>query len=651
MAVPRAENRADVTIGTVDYQVVPGAGNFKKDYIRVLLQEQQLGAGGATTRSDLRPIFQTSWAGGARWENPLLHDANLDAYFISEGFDMVSTPGDLVATPDKVASVANDTINDNPYVLARTPKLVYYFEAQGANMGVIKYDGTNFTADAQDFGEGAGSLPIAMCWSEPLSTIFALFEEPGVDSTVRFVTPGSAGGAVITVTNGTWEGTNIFIHNGRLMVYNGIRLYEITEPLGTPALVTIFDDGMGGDYLNGITVNTADPIIQTPGGCTLAFASAEGVYIVKNVIQNGLVTPFIYRVDRDQAGTDIGMPLATLPPGMVALDCSVHLGSLIISATSDVSTIMANDISTQGHAQTVFYHYSKQNGLATIGSALGTNPDETVYKFLGADTTRLWVGGYLRRWVYDAVRGGLHPIIKGSNSTSGGVWGSMVRTTLANQDIYMFAHTGSSGSGGSVVEHLAVHLDEAGNTDTHEIESPYFDGGIPAELKSIVGVTLMTDGIQTNETWTVTFSADDAAFGSSEVFSTVGAKTTRSNLGTALQGYRFRYKLAYTASADISTPSVVKGIVIWMVQGEVLTRWRIKLRLADSVNIENRVVRGETQQTNLETLGANQTIVVFKDKYRKTSNDTNVQVMGVAIDKESTNEGTVDVILVESPTT
>ncbi len=649
MGEPRAENRADVTIDGVAYQVIPGPGNFIKGTIRSLIQEQALTAGGAVTRSDMRPVFQTSWAGGSRWENPLLQDTNIDAYFISDGFDMVSTPGDLVAIPDSVSAASTDTIHDNPFALARTPALVYYFEPQKASMGLMLYDGATFAALTNDFGVNAAEYPISMCWDEVLSTVFALFNEDGVASRVRYITPDSAGGAVITVTGGFQEGGNIFIHNGRLMVYNGTNLIEIGDPLGTPTQTVIFNDGMGSDYLTQKTINLVDPIIPR-WSSKLSVASAEGVWIVKSVNQGGLPTPFIYRIDRDQSGTDIGIPVATLPPGTLALDIFMHLGSLIISTTSDVATIMFNDISNFGHAQTTFYHYSKQNGLATIGSALGTVPDETVYKFLGADVARLWIGGFERRWVYDAVRGGLHPIIKDSVSTGGGAWGSMVRTSISTEDIYQFAHDGSSASGGSEVQYIPLHRDEAGNTVTHELESPYFDGGLPAELKSIVGVTLMTDGLQANETYTFTFSADDAAFGSAEVFDTDGATTTKKNLGTPLQGFRFKYRLTETLSADVSTPSVVKGVIIWMVQGEFLQQWRIKLRLADSANIGNKMVRADTQQTNLEALSTNQAIVTLIDAYRKTAATTQVRVQTAVIDKSSTNEGEVDVVLVEHST-
>ena len=45
-------------------------------------------------------MFQTSWAGGMRWELPLISAENIDVYGLSEGFDMVTQPGNLYALPD-----------------------------------------------------------------------------------------------------------------------------------------------------------------------------------------------------------------------------------------------------------------------------------------------------------------------------------------------------------------------------------------------------------------------------------------------------------------------------------------------------------------------------------------------------------------------
>lgn len=642
MPTPRPENRADVTIDGVAYQVVPGEGNFLKSTVRTLLQEQNLAADGATTRSDMRPVFQTSWADGSRWERPLLSEVNITSYNISEGFDVISQPGDLYALPD-VTTIAAATINDNPEALQVSPTITYYFERQAANLGLVQWNGSSFSTLTNDFGEGAAAIPQSMCWDRARSTVFATFNEPAVDASVRFVTPDSAGGAVISIT-ASFPGANLFMWDGRLLTYNGVELREITDPLGSPALSSVFDDGMGRDWLNNIVSNTTDPILPEHWGMKLAIATAEGVFIVKNVVQQGLVTPFIYRIERTSDGQDIGTPVATLPPGTVCLNIAWHLGSLVMACSTDVQRVMLNDISANGHAETIFYQLNLKSGLGTIGSPLGPAHGpvaiETVARFLGTHGNLLYIGGFDRIWAYDAVRGGLHPLINNNVSAAFGSWGSMVNTSDGTDNAFQFFHDDSPGL-------TLPRIDEAGNTMTHQLDSNYFDGGLPAEQKTIVAVTLMTDGTQANETWTVTFSADDAAFGSAATFATDNDTTVRVNLSTPLNGFRFRYRLAYTASADVSTPSSIKGIVVWMVQGEFLQQWRIKLRLADSINIRNAVIRGETQQTNLETLSTNQSIVAFIDAYRRTAATTQIRVQSAVIDKTSPLEGVMDVVLIE----
>jgi hypothetical protein len=636
-------NRPDVTINGVDYLVVPGDEGFRKDFIRMALQSQALPGqpGQFISRPDIRPMFQTSWAGGSRWEKPLVSDIVADSYFIADGFDVIGTPGDLTALPDTEA-VASGSINANPEAIAQTPTAVYYFEAQKANLGLVKWDGTSFSTLTNDFGNAnAGDVPVAACNDPVTSSIYAVFDDGGSGtSNVRYVTPDTAGGLVIALGgNQTAPGANIFMHNGRLMVWNGRRLLEITDPLGTPAVVTVFDDGTGWDYLSTMA-SPADSIIEREWGFTTGISTAEGVYLVKNVVQEGLPTPFIYRVDRDNAGTDIGTPIATLPPGTVVTNIFMHLGSLILCATSDHVKLLQNDISAYGHAQTTFFNLSNDS-LGTIGQTLGPNPDETVHRFLGAIGPRLYVGGTKRIWVYDGVRGGLHPLIDDQVSATTGTWGSMVNTIASATDVLQFFHDDSAGL------RLRWLADEGGNTITHTLESNYFDGNLPGELKSVVAVTLMTDGIKANETWTVSLSADDAAFASVATYDTDNDTTVKKEFVTAVEGYRFRYKLAYTASADVSAPSAIKGIIFWMVPGEVVTQWRMRLDLTESLNLQNQKQSVDSMQTSLETLGANLSLVSFVDHYRATDTTHDVRVHQVSLVKETADEGMVDVTLIE----
>ncbi len=98
----RENNREDVTINGVEYMVTPGEEGYSKDFVRVQLQQQQIPGltDQFTSRPDIRPMFQTSWSGGMRWELPLVSAESIDVYGLSEGFDMVNQPGNLYALPD-----------------------------------------------------------------------------------------------------------------------------------------------------------------------------------------------------------------------------------------------------------------------------------------------------------------------------------------------------------------------------------------------------------------------------------------------------------------------------------------------------------------------------------------------------------------------
>lgn len=636
----RESNRFDATIDSIQYRFKRDGDEppWQKEYVRSGVNIQQdinQGTSQFNTRPDIRTVFQTSWAGGSRWEKPLLSQQSIDSYNISEGFDLTATPGDVIPLPD-IAAISGGTINDNPFALVVSPTVVYYFEDQKASLGLVQWNGSSFSTLSNDFGNGASDTPIAMCWNKALLTAFALFN----DGDVRYVTPDSAGGTVID--SGTpVSGSNIFMHNGRLLVYDGSTLQEVSDPLGSPALSTVYSDGLGSDALSGVTDNTTDPVTYVDWGSRLAIATSEGIYIVKNVIQEGLVTAFITRVDRDNAGTDIGIPIATLPPGMACLNIYYHLGSLVMACTPDIYRLFDNDIGDSGHIETYFYHLTNES-LGTIGSPLGPDPDESVYRFLGVNGARLYIGGTSRIWVYDAVRGGLHPLLDDDQSAAGGTWGSMANT-LATDEVLQFFHDDSPG--------LRLPLiDEGGNTMTHSLDSNYFDGNIPAEVKTVYAVTLMTDGMKSGETWTVSLSTDDGAFGSVATFTSADANTTRKAFSSTKQGYRFRYRLAYTATSDISAPSHVKGIVFHMLQGEFVTQWTLLLDGREAQNVEGQVVRPADIQSNLETLGAEDDSFTYVDEYQGDDNASThtVKLQGLQISKRTPNEIDVArVVLVE----
>ena len=636
----RETNRWDAVINGVNYRLARKEGAYRKVSGRSLLEVQQMlnQAGNQFTSSrDLRTLFQTNWSGGAQWQKPLLSDQSIDTYFTSTGFDMVTEPGNIFPTPDAVeVSTTSQLADDSPMIQIAHDE-VYYVTDQNPTE-LLKFNGTTFTQTTNDFGKSG--VPVRdLCYDAANSTVYALFN----DGDVHYLTLDTGGGAVMTSGIGSYVGACIFMHFGRLMVYDGDALLEIEDPLGTPELVTIYNDQMGPDVLDAaISSASVDQPIQRRM-CRLAVSSAEGVWIAKNVEQGGGVETFLTRIDRSNDGTDIGVPMATLSRGTAVLDLTYHLGSLVMSASSDLVAVYGNDVSSFGYPQIDMYHLTNDS-LGTIGTPNGgLAPDDAPYFFLGARKGNLYFAGTSSIWIYDAVRGGFHRRLEEDyGAAAGGAFRTIAFTMDSDGDpVEQYTHWGKD---------TVIQLDtgdEGGGTGPHTIESNYIDGNLPSELKSLVGITLMTDGIETGETWTVTIEADDGTFASAAAFTTVGAKTTYKALVTPITGYRFRYKLAWTATGDIASPSRVKGIVLHMVQGEMEIAWQLTLDLNEVRSVENTVLRPEDAVSNLETLMEKQTLTTYVDEMRITSSSHDVRVDSVQISKDATTEGEAVVVLTE----
>jgi len=700
-----------------------------------------------STRGDTRAIFQTSWARGSFWNKPLLSDASMDTYFDAEGFDLITEPGNMVAMPDSSQQASSSTIHLNPLAVQVAHGEVYYPEASGTNQGLVKWDGSAFSTLTNDTSIDT-QTPLGMCWDSKNNAVYTLFD----NGEVGYVTPDSAGGLVYDVTDlddvaAVYPGANIFMHFGRLFVWTGDVLVEITSPLATasvdevqtidldspssgtftitfggqttaaiaynasaaavdtalellsnintvtvvlnatskwtvtftdvsygvnvptigsgtetketplmtinflnvsggagaivtrsvistdgPGIKIIYDDGMGPDMATEITANATDPT-NPRDALRLAVASSEGIWIVKNVNQEGVPTPFITRIDRTNDGTDIGIPVSSLPPNTMVLDLAYHLGGLVLSAATNMQRVFDNDISASGYPTITLYSLIGES-LAVIGSPLGgVNPVEAPYKFLATDEARLYFGGNLSVWVYDAARGGVHRWAKNTYAqAAGGTFMSMVFTTdSAGDEVQQFSHYGSS------IVLQQPTKEEGGGTVTHSLESNYFDFNIPAEQKTITHVTLMTDGVGAGETWTISLETDDGAFASVATATSTTANTAKQRLSAVKTGFRFRYKIVW-AGSDIATPSKVKGIVFHALQGEMVVQWALSIDGTEFMNVENLRVRPDDVLTYLESIAGTATVVSFVDEYRTTSSTHNVKVESVTIERTAPQE-------------
>ncbi len=632
--MPREANRFDGLLGGNNFRIKRDADDpYRRRLVRSILpfNQSEEHQGKFNTRQDIRTMHQTSWADGAQWNIPLISAASIDSYAVSEGMDVTSVPGDLAPYPDTAINesqkanlyhaLASVSIGDDIYVVG----VAATTNATVRNLSVTAGTWSTFT---NEFPITA-ARPVSMIWDQENDRLVALFPDGNVDYVDR---DDSGSGSIIDV--GTlYEGANLFIHFGRMMVYTGEKLVEITDPYGSPAVTTIHDDGTGPDFLEQASTSAAqnDRLLQDT---RLAIATAEGVYYVKNVEQEGSPSAFIYRIDRTNSGIDIGTPVATLPPGVIALDIGWHLGSLLISTASDVGLVMDNDCSSSEYPRIDIYHYTNQS-LGSVGSPLGgVDPDEAPYRFCGSSGDVMYLGGQKRAWVYDGVRGGLHPIFTHLVSgETGAVLGRAFDATLSGDQRVVFFD--SEGNYKSVIKRDSSQ--QIGPGETRWLESNYFDFNIPAEKKSVTHVTLMTDGMNANETWTVALATDDGAFTDVATFTNSDSNTTKKRFSTPAYGHRFRYKITHSASsaADVSS---VKGIVFHALQGEMVSQWRIVIDGKEFRNVEGQPIRPETVLTWIESIAGSAEVTAYVDEMRETAQTYNVKVDAADVIRQNANE-------------
>lgn len=606
----------------------------------VPFQDNTENRGQFNTRGDTRTIYQTAWSDGAFWNNPLLSAASLQSYHTSEGVDVTSVPGDLVPLPTFVTDTSQiGVLYHAAGSVAVADKLYAAGAAVNTNLTLRVWNGSTWAALSEEFPKAAAA-PTSLFYDQNADSIVALHP----DGDLTYVARDDSTSDTIMSVGTLAEGANGFMHLGRMMIYTGDTLVEIKDPYGSPSKHTITDDGMGPEWLNNVSTS-ADVKQRLVWNSRLAIATGEGVYYIKNVEQEGLPTAFVYRVDRTADGIDLATPIGTLPPGMIVLDVGWHLGSLLMSCTSDADLVMRNDLSNGVYPRIDFYHLT--NGqFGAIGSPLGgTHPDEAPYRFAGIFGAKMYIGGQKRVWVYDAIAGGLHPLfVHKRTGVHGGVVTRAFNTTSNSARVLRFVDTEFA------IHDLKVDSGVGADSQTRMLESIYFDFNIPAEQKTVTHVTLMTDGIGGDEKWTVQLSTDDGSFVTVAEFDDSNGKTEKQRLSSIQTGYRFRYKLSYTATDTVAAPSHVKGVVFHAIQGEMVSQWALQVDGTEFVNVENTPVRPHVVLAELERIAWDATVVQFTDSFRRDPVTFNVRIDSVTVARSAPQETDVAQIVLTEDT-
>lgn len=654
--------RWDGSLGGVNFRIqrTEEGATYRKVIQRTNVENQVLGDGAAQSRADQPGFLQSNWQGGSAWWKPLIAGIGLNSFTESSGFDSWSSPGNLTPVNDTKTVVVDAPLGDNPLVVphfGETHALgsgntvnASYYDVQVWNAATGVFDAAAYTSGVPvtyqsrvighfelDDGTTARSWVLATSSTYPNSVI-SNYQSSGFTASVFDNTD-------------TAVGSSFFPHVGNPWYYNGDTLTRINDPYGAPAKEVIEDDGHGVDFLDNMG-SPGSPLFRREN-INLAIPTTEGIYYVKNVRANNTVTPFIYRVEVDANGSWTGIPISTLNPGSIVLDLHYHQGSLVMSVTEDIATVLANDASDTPPKMTL-YHLTG-GSLGVLGQPVGfTFPEqiESVWKFLGSDGPLLYVGGGLAVWVYDAVRGGIvrltdHALPDGYPASMQRVADSGGETQmlfLRGDDFYVQTHRG--------IEDPKITATFGTDKSTYYVESGYFDFGLPMEQKTVSKLTIQTDPVSDSQRFTVELVADDGPYVPTW---TEVATHSNNNVGTAeytftpIAGYRFRYRIYYETKTAAN--KALKAIYFTATAGQRVRMWDIAIDNTEFRNVENEWVDPRVMYELLETAVLNNEQLTYVDEFEEyeAGNNTSytVKVTQMSNDKGNPNEGGIRLTLVE----
>ena len=640
----------DLTIDGTSAMIVRGEGTFKERSIRteitqnLLSQSQELGL---VSRPDQPRLYQTDWSGGSRWWKPIAQGEDLKSYFSSNNFDLWSEPGKINPRNTSLTIGISAAVNDDAPVAASLGGELYVV-AGDDTVDASHWDVGKWTPASNAFVTEAGvhsgvndtSFPVAAV-GDPSDGYVYLITEDG--ELVRFnpVTDAVNGGWITGLS--VYPGANIFLHNGFLMFYSGDQIYTVTK--ATPTTTSVFNDGMGKDFMDDATfsVSTSDFFFATQAYITLAVATPEGIYYVKNTRQGGQPQAWIFRVDLDEAGNWIGNPLGVLPAGNVALSVAYHLGSLMISATPDWIGALRGE---EPDIEIVLYHLT-DGSLGSLGSVLGRSQiSKTDYRFLGSEGPLLYLGNL---WVYDAVRGGIFQIRGGSTNY---LFMASVEDS-AGVSCQLFQRRDSADLFKVEQNNNPDTVTNFGDDETfYTLESNYFDMGLPMETKEITRVALSVDAGTTAQEWTLQLSTDDSAFADVLAHSTATQYNEATVSAGTHRGRLFRYKLIYQTKNAVKR--ALRAVLITANAGEMVREWDLMLDGSSLLNVNNITVRPAVFAEALRATGAKEQAitVVFnyqdEDATADTGETVTCKVQLVEIIKDKPDEAMIHVILREA---
>ena len=640
----------DMVINGTKCKVLRGEGGYTKRYVRREIELQLLSQGdnpSLSSRSDTPSLYQTSWADGAQWWKPLMA-GQVSSYFQSNHMDVWSEPGKVVPG-NQVAETTDTNIHDVAALVVADSDL--YTIGSTVVVDSTYFDVYKWTPASNAFVQETGYTsgvnldPVSMSFDSSDQFVYIL----DADTVARFHPSATKSVNANWITGQTFgEGSVVTAHNDFMIVYNGDKLYTIDK--ATPELDQIGNDGLGPEFLRGMA-HSAGAEVAKLSEINLMVGTPEGLYYVKNVYTGGQPTPYVFRVDRNAAGAWIVNPIATLPAGSVALNVTFHLGSVIVSTSPDWRGVLKNT----ADFEVVLYHIT-QGGSGALGSMLGGRDelDESPFKFLQAEGPYLYLSGGKRLWVYDAIRGGLHTVFDFPTVPGGGVWADMAQVeNSAGEILHLFTRRDRYALRKLAKINDPDTVTNFGDDLTHYIlDSNYFDGGLPMELKELTKVAVQHDRIDGSgdQQWTVRIAVDDAALFDALASDSAGTVHKEGTLSGTI-GHRFQYQLIYQTKNTVRL--ALRSVLVTFATGELVAEWELLLNGTEMLNIDNEVQDEAAFLTALEVIAGTEAIITLSDNYKDQEQDvdtattSNVKVRLVEIRKDKPGESVIRVVLRE----
>ena len=596
-----------------------------------------------TSRDDLATMHQTNWEGGSTWWKPLIDVETASAYFDATNMDAFSKPGHI-RPANKRTAVGLATFNAGPMFAA------------GADIYTIL---ATKTEDATYWDVGKWT-PASNNWVRETGYSSGVASANYIHGVVY--NPGDAyayimGAAflarfdLVSAQNSNWIAVTAKAGDGIMMTADGkVWVYDdgVFKELDTsgPTFTTRKDDGFGPDILASIA--TPGTPLAYPSDLHLAVAGAGGVFYVKNTYANGMPKAYLARVDRDQSGSYIRYALTDLPDGVLVLNVTQHLGSVIMATTQDWQLALQNDATATETPRVDFYHYTEGGGLGVIGSPDREAPTEYPVSFLGALGPHLMIGSESRLWVYDARNGGIHPWLDLVDASAGVFKGATTVVDSSKNQQLLIKEDASASVMNMITDDPVTVASFGDDLTTYLFDSNYFDFNRPFEDKTLLTFDVMTELITANQKFSIYISVDDGAW------TLIGSHTGAISFSTtdisasSYTGKRFRYRVVYeTKTAALFG---LMGIEFRAGAGEMVPIWSLVLSGRDIRNLDNQPLDLEGVRDNLETTAAKEASVALIDNYKshriEDTETVRVLIGEIAIVKDTAGEALFQLELV-----